>query len=209
MSSRPKAASSPGWYLSALLCAGRSRLHPRCPQFIVEYKPRSTVSLVQGHNRRANVYKALMAVDDQARPKLATARRVLIKPNNVGVEEPLCTTHADALRAILDYLGPRFKGPVTIAESSARDTWTGFRNCRYPEVVQEYKSMKSEPVDLNEEGKFVLQPVLDRTLHPIPVRLAARLVDRGTFVISPAMLKSPAPVSSSEQVPLPRGSRRS
>jgi uncharacterized protein (DUF362 family) len=65
------------------------------------------------------VYKALMAVDDQARPKLATARRVLIKPNNVGVEERLCTTHADALRAILEYLGPRFKGPVTIAESSA------------------------------------------------------------------------------------------
>jgi hypothetical protein len=69
--------------------------------------------------------------------------------------------------------------------------------------------MKSESVDLNEEGKFVLQPVLDRNLHPIPVRLAARLVDPGTFVISRAMLKSPAPVCSSEQVPLPRGSRRS
>ena len=31
----------------------------------------------------------------------------------------LACTHADALRGILDYLAPRFKGPVTIAESAA------------------------------------------------------------------------------------------
>ncbi|MFB3777645.1 MAG: DUF362 domain-containing protein [Bryobacteraceae bacterium] len=161
---------------------------PASPVF--EYKPRSVVSLVQGDNRQANVYKALMAVDDQIRPKLAAAKRVLIKPNNVGVEEPLCATHADTLRAILEYLGPRFKGPLTIAESSARDTWTGYRNYKYPEVIQEYRSRKVELVDLNEEGKFVLQPILDRNLHLIPVRLAARLVEPGTFVISAAIPKS-------------------
>jgi uncharacterized protein (DUF362 family) len=157
---------------------------------VVEYKPRSVVSLVQGDNRQANVYKALMAVDDQIRPKLAAAKRVVIKPNNVGVDVQLCATHADALRGILEYLGPRFKGPVAIAESSARDTWTGFRNYNYPDVVREYKSMKPELVDLNQEGKFVLQPILDRNLHLIPVRLAARLVEPGTFVISAAMLKT-------------------
>ncbi|HSW51107.1 MAG TPA: DUF362 domain-containing protein [Bryobacteraceae bacterium] len=178
-----------------LVAAGRIRgaqqgapAVPAPPVF--EYKPRSVVSLVQGDNRQANVYKALVAVDDQIRPKLAAAKRVLIKPNNVGVEEPLCATHADTLRAILEYLGPRFKGPVTIAESSARDTWTGFRNYKYPEVIQEYRSRKVELVDLNEEGKFVLQPILDRNLHLIPVRLAARLVEPGTFVISAAIPKS-------------------
>lgn len=157
---------------------------------IVEYKPRSTVSLVQGDNRQKNVYNALMAIDDQVRPKLAVAKRVLIKPNNVGVEEPLCATHADALRAILEYLGPRFKGPVTIGESSARDTWTGFRNYKYPDVVKEFRSMQPELVDFNQEGRFVLQPILDRNFHLIPVRLAARMVEPGTFVISPAMLKT-------------------
>ena len=177
--------------LSATRLRGQEQAAPAVPAPpIVEYQPRSTVSLVQGENRQANVYQALMAVDDQVRPKLATARRVLIKPNNVGVEEPLCATHADTLRAILEYLGPRFKGPVAIAEASARDTWTGFRNYKYPEVVQEYKSMNPELVDLNQEGKFVLQPVLDRNFHLIPVRLAARVVEPGTFVISSAMLKS-------------------
>ena len=81
--------------------------------------------------------------------RLAEARRVLIKPNNVRPNVQLCATHADTLRAILEYLGPRFRGPVTIAESSDGDTWTGFRSYKYPEVVAEYKSMKPELVDLN------------------------------------------------------------
>ncbi len=180
-----------GLLLSAARLHGQDAAPPAVPApQIFEYKPRSVVSLVQGENRQKNVINALMAVDDQVRPKLATAKRVVIKPNNVGVEEPLCATHADSLRAILEYLGPRFKGPVAIAESSARDTWTGFRNYKYPEVVREYKSRNVELIDLNEEGKFVVQPILDKNLHPIPVRLAARLLEPGTFVISPAITKS-------------------
>ena len=130
-----------------LLSAARLRAQEPAPPAvpapsIVEYKPRSTVSLVQGENRSKNVYNALAAIDDQVRPKLAAAKRVLIKVNNVGVEEPLSATHADAVRGILEYLGPRFKGPVTIGESSARDTWTGFRNYKYPDVIKEYASLK-------------------------------------------------------------------
>lgn len=177
--------------LSGARLHGQEQAPPAVPAPpIVEYKPRSTVSLVQGESRQKNVYNALMAIDDQLRPKLAAARRVLIKPNNVGVEEPLSATHADTLSAILEYLGPRFKGPVAIGESSARDTWTAFRNYKYPEVVREFQSMKPELVDFNQEGRFVLQPILDRNFHLIPVRLAARLVEPGTFVISPAMPKT-------------------
>jgi uncharacterized protein (DUF362 family) len=157
---------------------------------VVEYKPRSTASLVQGDDRQKNIYNALMAIDDQIRPKLARAKQVLIKPNNVGVDLQLCATHADTLRAILEYLGPRFKGPVAIGESSAYDTWTGFRNYKYPDVAKEYASIKPELVDFNEEGKFVLQPIFDRNFHLMPVRLAARLVEPGTFVISTAILKT-------------------
>jgi uncharacterized protein (DUF362 family) len=177
--------------LSATRLRGQEQAPAAVPaQPVVEYKPRSTVSLVQGDNRQKNVHSALMAIDDQVRPKLAQAKRVLIKPNMVGVEEPLCATNADTLRAILEYLGPRFKGPVTIAESSARDTWTGFRNYKYEGVVKEYKSINPVLVDLNQEGKYVLQPILDRNFHLLPVRLAARLVEPGTFVISSAITKS-------------------
>ena len=58
--------------LSAARLRAQEQASPGVPAPpIVEYKPRSTVSLVQGDNRQANVYKALMAIDDQIRPKLA------------------------------------------------------------------------------------------------------------------------------------------
>jgi uncharacterized protein (DUF362 family) len=154
------------------------------------YEPRSTVSLVHGMDRRKNVYESLLAIDEQIRPKLKTKKRVLIKPNNVIVSNQLACTHADAIRGILDYLAPRFKGPITIAESAAGDTWTGFRNFKYPEMVKEYGSRNIELVDLNQEGKYVNQALLDQDAHVVPVRLAARLFDPDAFIISASLLKS-------------------
>src|ERR1035438_2919689 len=46
------------------------------------YDGRSTVALTHSGDRRKNVYDALMAIDEQIRPKLKTKKRVLIKPNN-------------------------------------------------------------------------------------------------------------------------------
>jgi uncharacterized protein (DUF362 family) len=157
---------------------------------VKEYASRSTVALTAGEDRRKTVYDALVAIDDQIRPKLRSKKRVLIKPNNVSITNQLAATHIDALRGILDYLAPRFKGPITIAESSAGDTWTGFRNYKYPDLVKEYKSRPIELVDFNDEGKFVRQALLDQDIHPVGVRLAARLVDPEAFIIGSAMLKS-------------------
>ena len=39
---------------------------------IKEYKPRSTVAVTSGEDRRKTVYNALMSIDDQIRPKLKT-----------------------------------------------------------------------------------------------------------------------------------------
>jgi uncharacterized protein (DUF362 family) len=155
-----------------------------------EYKPRSTVALTSGNNRRKNVVDALTAIDDQIRPRLKAKKRVLIKPNDVSVTNQLAATHVDALRGILDYLAPRFSGPVTIGESSAGNTWTGFSNYKYRELIKEYKSSKIELVDFNEEGKFVLQALLDQDAHVVPVRLAARMLDPDAFIIGASLLKS-------------------
>ena len=45
-------------------------------------------------------------------------------------------------------------------------------------------------IDLNAEAKFERIMVLDKDLHIVPVRLAARLMDPEAFVISAAMLKT-------------------
>jgi len=148
------------------------------------------VALVKGENRRKNIYEALISIDDQIQPVLKRKKRVVIKPNCVSDTFQLAASHADALNGILDYLEPRFRGPVVIAESSAGDSMQAFEHFKYNQVASERKIQKVSLVDLNREGKYELISVLDSELHPVPVRLAAALVDPDAFVISAAMLKT-------------------
>jgi uncharacterized protein (DUF362 family) len=136
------------------------------------------------------IYESLMAIDDQIRPKLKRKKSVIIKPNFVSTTIQLAATHADVLRGILDYLAPRFKGPVNIAESSAGSTRDGFENFKYTTVAAEHKSQKVSLIDLNEEAKHVILPLIDFDIHVVPVRLAARLFDPDAFIISAAILKT-------------------
>src|ERR1039457_4473392 len=98
------------------------------------------VSLIKGDDRRKNVHDALEAIDDQIRPVLRLKKYVVIKPNNVSTVNPLAATNADALHGILDYLAPRFKGPVMIAEASAGETMEGFENFHYDRVAAERRA---------------------------------------------------------------------
>jgi len=151
---------------------------------------RSTVSLVHGEDRRRNVYDSLVAIEDQILPVLKTKKSVIIKPNNVSTVNQLAASHADGLRGMLDFLAPRFKGPVFIAESSAGRTMEGFDNFRYTALPAEYKSVDLKLIDLNEEGKYEIFPILDANLHAVPVRLAARLLDPDAFVLCAALMKT-------------------
>jgi len=151
---------------------------------------RSKVALIQGNNRRQNVHDALVAVDDQIRPKLRQKKYVVIKPNNVTSANPLAASHVDGLRGILDYLEPRFKGPVVIAESAAGDTFENYENLGYQQLRSEYRSQHVNLVDLNREAKYETIPLIDFDLHVTPVRLAARLFDPDALVICAAVPKT-------------------
>lgn len=148
------------------------------------------VALVKGENRRKNIYAALVSIDDQILPTLKRKKSVVIKPNCVSDSFQLAASHVDALNGILDYLEPRFRGPVVIAESSAGDSLQAFEHFKYNQLVSERKSQKLSLVDLNRDGKYEVISVIDNDLHPVPVRLAAALVDPNAFVISAAMLKT-------------------
>ncbi len=152
--------------------------------------PRSAVGLVNGPQRRTIVREALEAVEDQLLPGLRARKHVVIKPNIVNPQNPLASTHVDALHGILDFLERRFKGPVVVAESSAGDTTAGFENLRYKELIAEHKTLQVGLVDLNEEGKYETHTILNGDLHAVPVRLAARLVDPEAFVICSAIMKT-------------------
>ena len=150
----------------------------------------STVALVKGDSRRKNIEQALTAIDDQVRPGLKAKKYVVIKVNNVSTVNQLAATHADAIHGILDYLEPRFKGPVIIAESSAGDTLRGFEECGYNRLATERRSSKVQLIDLNREAKYKAIPLIDYDLHAVSTRLAARLFDPDAYVICAAMLKT-------------------
>jgi uncharacterized protein (DUF362 family) len=160
------------------------------PEPVFPYEKRATVSLVQGEERRKLIHDALAGIDEQIRPLLKRKKYVVIKPNNVSTQRQLAATHADTLRGILDYLAPRFKGPVVIAESSAGETLQGYDNFGYTKLPAEYKPQSVTLVDLNQEAKYQVIPLLSPDLHVQPVRLAARLLDPDAFVICSAIFKT-------------------
>jgi len=150
----------------------------------------STVALVKGESRRKNIAQALTAIDDQVRPGLKRKKYVVVKVNNVSTVNQLAATHADAIHGILDYLEPRFKGPVIVAESSAGDTLHGFEEFGYNRLATERRSQKVQLIDLNREAKYKAIPLIDYDLHAVSTRLAARLFDPDAYVICAAMLKT-------------------
>jgi uncharacterized protein (DUF362 family) len=157
---------------------------------IEPYAARSTVSLISGDKRYDNVLAALTALEDQIVPVLASKSSVLIKPNIVDYNYSLAVTHPDALRAVLDFVVARFRGPIVIGEGSALDTGTGFNQLEYPQLIQSYSPRDIRLVDFHTEGLYQVLQVADYDTHIAPVRLAARLFDESAFIISLAMLKT-------------------
>ncbi len=150
----------------------------------------SVVSVVKGEERRKIVTQSLVAIEDQIMPVLKTKKYVIIKPNIVNTVNQLASTHADALRGIVDFILPRFKGPVVIAESSAGYTLEGYDNFGYTRLPSEYKPRDVSLVDLNEEARYETIPLINGDLHVTPARLAARLLDSEAFIICSGAMKT-------------------
>jgi uncharacterized protein (DUF362 family) len=163
---------------------------PGLPEPVIPIARRATVSLVKGDSRRKNITEALVRIDDQLAPLLARKKYVLIKPNCVASNNQLACTNVDAVNGILDYLEPRFKGPVVIAESSAGDTMHAYEDLKFSRLPGERKSQRIQLVDLNREAKYEALPLLSHDLKVDRVRLAARLFDPDAFVLCSAVFKT-------------------
>jgi len=151
---------------------------------------RSKVSLVKGENRRKNISDALIAIDDQIRPGLKARKYVLIKPNGLNPTRQLISTQADAIHGILDYLAPRFKGPVVVAEVGDSTAAKATSDFGWDKIFAEHKPMDIKLEVPNESGKFELMVGMDYDMHPIPIRLGARFLDPDAFLISSAVMKT-------------------
>ena len=151
---------------------------------------RAKVSLIKGENRRKNIYEALVAIDEQIRPALKTRKYVLIKPNGLDPSRQLISTSADTVHGILDYLTPRFKGPVVVAECGGSPSKQAASEFGWSKIFAEHKPFDIKLEVPNEEGRYELLYGIDYDMHPIPIRLGARFLDPDAFLISAALMKT-------------------
>ena len=152
---------------------------------------RAKVSVIKGDNRRKNIFDALVAIDDQIRPGLKNRKYVLIKPNGMDPSRQLISTTADTIHGILDYLAPRFKGPVVVAECGGTKAKQATDELGWGKIFAEHK-----PLDIKLENpsetpdRYELLLGMDYDMHPLPIRLGARFVDPDAFLISSGVMKT-------------------
>jgi uncharacterized protein (DUF362 family) len=133
---------------------------------------RSKVALIKGDSRYDNIAEALSLIEGDI--QLDEVKDILIKVNFVSTTHQLASTHVEGVRALLDFLRPRYDGPITIAEGAAvSDTFTGYRNFGYLELAEEYGV---QLIDLNQDN-WVWVQVYDRHLKPMELRVARSVVE--------------------------------
>jgi uncharacterized protein (DUF362 family) len=173
--------------------------HGKRATFEKVVKP-SNVSLIKGNDARDNTFKALKNIEEEIMISLEGKKRILIKPNFVVVNNPLCATSVDAVRGILDFIRPRFKGPIDIGEatvSNARGlegygmgtegTYAGFRDYGYLPLQKEYGVTLT---DLNLEPHIVRYVFNIHGNKPQPIRLISKYFDKDQYLISAAKMKT-------------------
>ncbi len=147
----------------------------------------SRVTLTTGDDRANLAFRAL----EPFKKEIAAAigkKCVILKPNNVHIDRPLCASHADNLEGILEFLKSIGKTKVVIAESpSGGSALEGFANYGYDKVAAKYRA---KLLDLDQKGFETLYCTAETDLRPRPCRVSKLLLDPNNFVISVAKFKT-------------------
>lgn len=147
----------------------------------------SRVAFTTGTDRRAMLPEVLAPFESQIRAGLQ-GKQLIIKPNMVSTNIPLCATHVDALRGLLEFLKPIYGKQIIIAEASGsiRESEQGFQNYGYLDLQKEFDV---KFINLNDdEGSPIT--IIDKDLHPKQIMLAKKIVDPNNYVISISRLKT-------------------
>ncbi len=149
----------------------------------------SRVALTNGEDHADIVFGALRPFGREVAQAIGD-RQVLIKPNNVAIDIPLCATPAECLKGTLEFLKSigKLDGAI-IAESAANGpTFEGFANYGYDKVAAKYGA---KLVDLDAEKTATVFVFDQKDFQPHPVRMSRLLLDRDQFfVISAAKFKT-------------------
>jgi len=148
----------------------------------------ASVAITSGDNRADLAFLALQPFARQIRKAIGN-RRVVLKPNNVSINIPLCATHVDTLEGILEFLKSIKKlDNVIIAESAANGpTFEGFDNYGYYRLANKYPV---KFIDLDQEGFEILHVFDERDFRPHPVRVSRVILSPDSYIVSVAKMKT-------------------
>jgi uncharacterized protein (DUF362 family) len=147
----------------------------------------SRVALTSGEDRANLAFKALEPFKKEIAAAIGS-KRVILKPNNVIIDRPLCASHADNLEGILEFLMSIGKKNVAIAESPANgSSVVSFSNYGYNKFAGKYGV---KLIDLDTEPFEVLHCIDEKDFRPHPCRVSKLMLDPNNFIISAAKLKT-------------------
>jgi uncharacterized protein (DUF362 family) len=148
---------------------------------------RSTVSFTTGAERRQMLFEVMKPFQNEIKAGLKK-KQLIIKPNMVVTNIPLCATHPDALRALLEFIKPIYKGQIIIAESSSSvNSSDGFKNYGYLDLAKEF-DLKF--IDINTSSTGTPVYIVDRDLHLDKIQASDILTNPDNYVISLSRLKT-------------------
>lgn len=141
-------------------------------------KEKSKVSLIKGENRKENILKALGLIRQDIFNK-AKDKTIVIKPNFVSDSIQLASSHVDAVEAVIDFFQENGFMKIVVAEASAHDTKTAFKNFNYYKLQEKKISL----IDLNEKEYTMID-------IGIKVPVTKMLLDKNHFIVSLAIPKT-------------------
>jgi uncharacterized protein (DUF362 family) len=146
------------------------------------------VALTSGDNRADMAFRALRPFSAEIARSIGN-RRVVLKPNNVNINVPLASTHADTLEGTLEFLKSIGKTEnAVIAESAANGpTFDGFKNFGYFRLADKYGI---KLVDLDQEPFDIIYVFDEKDFKPHAVRISHLMLDPGSFIVSVARMKT-------------------
>lgn len=148
-----------------------------------------SVAVTTGDNRADLVFRALKPYAKQIRQAIGN-RRVILKPNMVATDVPLCATHAETLEGILEFLKSigKLNNDVTVAESAGNGpAMEGYDNYGYLPLAGRYPVKFA---DLDTENSEILYVFDEKDFRPHAVRFSKLLLSPDSYVVSVARMKT-------------------
>lgn len=147
----------------------------------------SKVSIQKGENRKENIKKSLIEIEDEIRDGLKSVNRIIIKPDLTSAQKQSVSVHRHALESVLDFFSNLPKKEIIII-GSARigSTKDAFNNFGYYNLKKKYDISF---IDLYEEECKEVE-IYSRDLNPAKTCVPKIVLDDDSYLISVSGLKT-------------------